>query len=165
MGRKNQRIVVTAVAQLLATTLGVSWGLAMARRVPIDWFPAPWLLDWRVAGVSALLAFFAEWLRYLISARLRKAFPAISWLCLGLGVFAASLMLADPFVDYRGDESFVFGILLVLPLLLAIGPLSRAQAWLGVAGAVAFLATCLSIIVVNGANWRVSAGFFYHEAT
>jgi hypothetical protein len=69
-------------------------------------------------------------------------------------------MLGEQFINHVGDGKFVRDVLLLLPLLVGISPLVRARPWLGVFAAVLFFGTSLSMLIVNGCDWRAVAGFF-----
>jgi hypothetical protein len=155
---------ITVAAQSAALILGCAWGYAASYQVDVAWIPGIALLDWRIAGPISSLAIFAQGLHHLASARLLGKYPTTPWLCAALGAFAIGLMLHEPFVNYRGNRSFVTGVLLMVPLFLAVGPLARSQAWLAICGVVIFLAACLSLLIVNACNSRVSVGFFFREA-
>jgi hypothetical protein len=48
----------------------------------------------------------------------------------------------------------------LLPFLLAMSPLVRAGAWLGVAGSALFSATSLAMLILNGFSRLGGYGFF-----
>ncbi len=54
-------------------------------------------------------------------------------------------------------------LLLLTPVLLAMSPLVRCREWLGLAGAVVFLATSVAMIIENGCPQGGRTGFFYAE--
>ena len=58
------------------------------------------------------------------------------------------------FLDYGGDISFVIGVLLLSPVLMAMSPLVRYREWVGLAGAVVLLATSLAMMIHNGCSRR-----------
>src|SRR3984893_10685876 len=92
--RKNLRpVLITVTAQSLAVALGWSWGFVRVRGVSIPWLLVAWLLDWNGSGAIAVLAFFAECLHYVASSQLRRTHPIVPWLCLGLALYSACIML------------------------------------------------------------------------
>jgi hypothetical protein len=68
-------------------------------------------------------------------------------------------MWAEPFLWYRGDSTFLTGILLLLPFLLGMSPLVGAGAWLGVVGSVLFFAQSLAMLTHNGSCEVGCSGF------
>lgn len=101
-----------------------------------------------------------EGLRRFASPVLRAAKPASPWVCLALGCHAWFLMLVEAFLDYSGDADFIRGVLLLLPFLLAIGPLVRAGACLGVMVSALFHANSLAMLLHNGTSLGGECGFF-----
>ena len=69
-------------------------------------------------------------------------------------------MYSEPFLDYRGDITFVFGVSLLLPLFFAMSLLVRWRAWLGLVAVVVFFATCVSMLAHNGSSESGGTGFF-----
>jgi hypothetical protein len=100
-----------------------------------------------------------EWLHYLAARRSTTAVPVVLWACITLGSYALWLMYADAFLWYHDDGSFVTGIILLLPFLLAIGPLVRAGAWLAVTGSALFFATSVAMLIRNGFSISGGSGF------
>ncbi len=100
------------------------------------------------------------------SSRLRQAHLNTGLLCEFLFLYAAWYrtgllgILPAPSLYYTNNEGLVYKILLLLPFLLATGPLVRSKAWIGVAGAVMFFASVLAMLISNAASWRSCFGFF-----
>jgi hypothetical protein len=69
-------------------------------------------------------------------------------------------MRIEAFLWYVDNTSFVVSVLRLLPFLLAMSPLVRAGAWLGVAGAGLFFATALAMLTDNGFHRLGGSGFF-----
>jgi hypothetical protein len=91
---KNLRSIVPIVGfQYLAVILGCVWGFAGFHGVSVDLRFLAWLLEWKVAGSVAILAFAAEWLRYMASSRLRSTHPATLWLSLTLALGVEDLVV------------------------------------------------------------------------
>jgi hypothetical protein len=158
-------VLVVVAAQSLAVAFGCTWGFSWYPDVIYRWKLVAWLLDEKAAGSAAIVAFLSEWLRLLVSRRLRATRTASPWLCLALAIYAGSIMLSEPFIGYSGDISFMIGVMLIMPFMLAISVLVRQRAWIAVAGAVVFAAACLSLLIINGSDWRgVWTGFFLREA-
>lgn len=155
MRKRLATVALVCAAQVAAVGFGIAWGLGAAHRVP--WLQARWSL----AGGVAVLGLGVESLRYLASRRLRMAEPVAPWVCIGLGLYAAWLMSVEAFLWYTGDSSFVIGVLRLLPFLLAMSPLVRAGAWLGVAGSASFFATALAMLIRNGCSRLGGSGFFW----
>lgn len=154
MRKRLATVALVCAAQVAAVGLGVAWGLGAAHRVR-------WLSGcWSLAGGLAVVALGVESLHYLASRRLRTARPVAPWLCAGLGSYAAWLMSVEAFLWYTGDDSFITGVLRLLPFLLAMSPLVRARAWLGVAGCALFFATSLAMLTLNGFSRLGGSGFF-----
>jgi hypothetical protein len=167
MKKRAGTVLVVVAAQSLAVALGWIWGFEWYPHEIYDWKLLAWLLEWKVTGRAAIVAFLCEWLRLLAlrGCRLRATRTASPWVSLALAVYAGCIMLNEPFIDYSGDISFITGVLLITPFMLAISVLVRQRAGIGVAGAVVFFATCLSLLLVNGRNWGgASIGFFFREA-
>ncbi len=101
-----------------------------------------------------------EGLCRLAFRRLRTAKPAAPWICLALASYAAWLMFDEAFLWYSGDRDFIQGVVLMLPFLLAVSPLVRANAWLGVLGSALFFATSLAMLIRNGISQFGGSGFF-----
>ena len=146
--------MIAAAAQYGALGLGCLHGI---RRV----------LGSEYLGGIALLAFFGEMLRFRLSPRLGQAHPNTALLCAALllyaGWFYNGLFILDPpSLDYTDGAGFVITIHLLLPFLLAIGPLVRSKAWIGVAGVIVFFATVLSMLIFNGFCLTSGTGFFSH---
>ncbi len=83
------------------------------------------------------------------------------WVCLSLFWYLVCPMCSAPFLDYGGDISFVIGVLLLSPVLMAMSPLVRYREWVGLAGAVVFLATSLAMMIHNGCSRGGMTGFFH----
>jgi hypothetical protein len=162
MKGKWQAVLTSVAAQVTAVTTGLALGFARFHRVNIEWVPLPFsgFVEWPIAGMSAVLLLAVEFFRYLSFASLRLRNPATPWLCLSLALLAALTIYVDPLVDYRGDITFMVGIYLILPWLLAIGPLVRSKSWLGVVAAVVFAGVLLSMLIENGCSLKSSSGFF-----
>jgi hypothetical protein len=166
MSNRLRSVIVAAAAQYGALALGCflggprSYGIEIPDTA-ITRVLAP-LLTFEGLGSIAALAFSVEALRYFISSRLRQADPATAWLCLGLLIYVGWFMVGGVSLEFEDGDRFVIHIYLLLPFLLAIGPLVRSKAWFGLAGAILFYATALSIIIGNGFYWRSGGGFFYH---
>lgn len=156
MTRKRLRsILMVCALDYGAAGLGAGWGLAAGYRV--GWVGAGGAL---FGGVAVVL-FAAEWLRLVVPGRFKTTRPIGAWVSLALGCYATALMFADTFYDYSGDSDFVTGVLLLVPFLLAISPLVRAAAWLGVAGSILFFAQCLAMLTYNGCWLDWGHGFFH----
>jgi hypothetical protein len=84
-------------------------------------------------------------------------------LCTVLLALAFTLMTKEPFVHYHNKATFVIQVHLLLPFLLAVGPLVRSRAWLGVVGAVLFFAASLSMIIENAYLRNGAAGFLFRS--
>ena len=69
-------------------------------------------------------------------------------------------MVGGASLEFLDSDHFVIDIHLLLLFLLAIGPLVRSKAWFGVAGAIVFYATALSIIIRSGFHSTSGIGFF-----
>jgi hypothetical protein len=148
MQKRSPTIAAVCAAQSVAVGVGVAWGLV--------WRNGPW----SVAGVLAVVLLGGEGLSRLASRRRRISKPLSPWVCLGLATYAAWLMSIEAFLWYIDDSSFVRGVLLVLPFLLAMSLLVRAGAWFGVVGSALFFATALAMLVRNGCSRLGGTGFF-----
>jgi hypothetical protein len=147
-GRLRDTALVSA-SQLASVGLGAAWGIGLSHRV--EWLPGPSAL----CGGFAVLSFGCDGAHYLLSARGRAGHRVSAFLCIALGVYAVILMAGEAFLFYSGNESFITGVLLLLPFLLALSPLVRARAWLGVVGVIVFIATSLAMLIRNGMSiWR-----------
>jgi hypothetical protein len=154
MRKRFANIALACAAQYAAAGLGTVWGLGAAPGVRR--LPGPWCL----AGGIAVLMLGIEWLHYLASRRLRTATPVIPLVCLALGSYAVWLMIVEAFLWYIDDASFVTGVLLLVPFLLAMGPLIGAGAWLGASGSALYFATSLAMLTRNGFSLSGGSGFF-----
>jgi hypothetical protein len=161
MARKWREISMIVVAQYFSALLGWCWGLALLRR-DAPWWRLLTLFDWKVTGVAAGVAFLVEAGRTEGHPGRERARRCTRSSCFALGVFVFVVMLLDPFVNCQDNGSLVAGLLLVVPTLLAIGALARSKAWLALAAAILFFATCVAMIVVNR-NSGAARGFFYRE--
>lgn len=153
--RKNLAIAsLVCVTQMASVGLGIAWGLAPAHGVR-------WLLGrWALYGTVALLLLGFQLLHSLVTLRSRRGSAITSWACTALAAYAASLMFFDPFLRVPGDGTFVVGVLLLLPFVLAQNVLARSGAWFGVAGSGLFLATSLGMLIRNGLLVSAGTGFF-----
>jgi hypothetical protein len=158
-----QPVAIGVFAQSLAVCLGYSLGLARVHGVDPGWayLPLVWLLEWHVAGATAIFILVVELAHFLGSRKLRQVEPAVPWVCLSLALFAGCTMYCDPLVNYQGDVTFITGVVLMLPWLLLISPLVRSEAWLGLAAAILFISTLLSMLIFNACSWRSARGFFF----
>lgn len=154
MPQRIATISLICIVQIAAAGLGAAWGLGVAHRV--IWIRVPWSL----AGELAVLLMVAEGIRQGVPLASGKVPAAALGICAALGAFAVSLMMGEAFLDYRGDESFIRGLLLILPYVVAVGPLVRGRAWLGVAGSALFFATALAMLISNGFSRLGGSGFF-----
>jgi len=184
--------LIVIAAQYLAVIVGVYWGRDVILRrqlqlIPRGWtglfrlldalspyclrgrLPAPtlqgveWIPVFHLEGPLAALALAVAGLRVAASPRLRRTHRQRMWLCLSLFCYVVWLMYLEPFYDYRGDISFIIGVLLLTPVLLAMSPLVRCCAWLGLSGAMLFLATSLAMIIDNACSRGGCTGFFCAE--
>jgi hypothetical protein len=153
MRKRLANIALGCAVQYAAAGLGTALGLARAHHV--YWLGVPCSI---VGGLSVLLL-SVEWLHYLAFRRSRTPAPVIPWVCMTLGSYALCLMYVDAFLWYYDDSSFVTGVMLLLPFLLAIGPLVGAGAWLAVAGSALFLATSLGMLISNGCSVTGGSGY------
>ncbi len=154
MSKNLQCTMIAAAAQYGALGLGCLMGFA--RFVGNEY----------IGGV-ALLALVGEILHFRLSPRLGQAHPNTALLCEALFLYAGwfynGLFIFDPpSLDYSDGAGFVITVHLLLPFLLAIGPLVRSKAWIGVAGVIVFFATVLSMLIFNGFCLTSGTGFFTH---
>jgi hypothetical protein len=152
--RQLRMAMTVAAAQYFAAILGAGWGWAEVRHfagIP------PASLE---AGCLAAMAITIDWLRFLATPRSRSAHPIALGILPVLACFLAWLMAADPFLFYWGDRTFVWNILLLTPLLLAMSPLVRDHAWLALAGTILFFATSIAMMVHNACCRGGFSGFF-----
>jgi hypothetical protein len=156
MRKQLANIALVCAVQYAAMGLGSVWGLAIVAH------RGHWLhIPWSGAGALAVLMLGVDWLRYLASRRLRTAVPVIPWVSMTLSCYASWLIYAEAFLWYEDDFSFVTAVMLLLPFLLAIGPLARAGAWLAVAGSALFFATSIAMLTRNGCSITGGSGFFW----
>jgi hypothetical protein len=187
-------LVLIIGAQYLAVILGAYLGLApvFARRpwlIPhgwngvfapvrwvdglgsLGWFPAVdfgafnFILGYQPPASIAALALAIEGIRILATSQSRKDDGPRICLYLALFGYVAWLMWSEPFCYYRGDLTFIAGALLLTPLLLAIGPLVRRRAWVGVCAVFVFVAVALAMLIANGCNELGMTGFFTAEVS
>jgi hypothetical protein len=178
--------IIVPAAQYSSVALGVYWGRASVfferhRFGPwgwpggwtlLDslhglggWLPAPtsrgieWIPVYHFEACLAALVLAIAVLRILASPQLRRTHRRSMWVCLSLFCYLAWLMYTEPFLGYR-DIDFVVGVLLLTPVLLTMSPLVRYREWLGLAGAVAFFATSLAMLIHNGCPRGGQTGFF-----
>jgi hypothetical protein len=111
MRKRLVTIALVCATQVAAVGLGTVWGLAAAHRV--RWLFVPPSL----AGTLAVVLLCIESLHYFASPRLRTTKPVTPWVCMALGFYAMWLMFVEAFLWYVGDESFIMGVLLMLPFL------------------------------------------------
>jgi hypothetical protein len=149
-------VFVVAMAQYLSVFLGAGWGWARIEHVVF--VPLPY----EVAGCLAVLAIGIDWLRFLRTPRLRDADPVPQLVLMILACYLAWLMMEEPFLYYSGDETFVRNVLLLTPLLLAMSPMVRWRAWLGLLGTALFFATALAMMMHNACCHNGGNGFFEH---
>lgn len=154
MRGRHLTIVLVCVTQAASVVLGTAWGLGAP--------PGVRRLDghWLLAGSLAAALLGVEALRFLSDRRLRATRPFLPWLCASFGLYAVWIMFTEPFMWYIGDATFINGILLLLPFLLALSPFVRAGAVLGATGAVIFFATSLAMLTRNGLTRSGGYGFF-----
>jgi hypothetical protein len=165
MSRRLRSTIVISSIQYSALGLGCALGFALVYRVSVPSVVVARLLQPEVLGGVALLAFLVEMLRYRWSPRMRQAHPNTAMLCEALllyaGWFYSGLcVIGRPSLEYDGSVDFIIKIHLLLPFLLAIGPLVRSAAWIGVVGVVVLFATVLSILIHNGFSPMGGIGFF-----
>jgi hypothetical protein len=180
--------LIVAAAQYFALILGVYWGrhwiFFQRHRVgPWSWLGDLTLLDmpnrlhasvpllglegiewmhaYHLEACLAALALAIAGIRLLVSTRLRRTHRQRMWVCLLLFCYLAWLMVTEPFFGSDDGTSFVIGALLLTPVLLAMSPLVRYREWLGLAGAVVFLATSVAMMIRNGCSIYGGTGFFY----
>jgi hypothetical protein len=180
--------LIVAAAQYFAVILGVYWCRARIvfqrhRLSPWAWpgdftlldmlyglrasVPLPtlqgieWIHAWHLEACLATLALAIAGVRLLVSAQLRRTHRKRMWVCLSLFCYLAWLMYTEPFLNGSDDTSFVIGVLLLTPVLLAMSLLVRCREWLGLAGAVVFLATSVAMMIENGCPRGGLTGFFY----
>lgn len=165
MSKRLRATILTATLQYGAFALGCMPALRWYHWFDIAPLPAAVLLGCllqpEILGILAATAFFAETIRRYASSPLQKRDVAIAWLCLSLLIYVGWFMAGGVSLEFDDSNRFVIQMHLLLPFLLAIGPLVRSRAWFGVAGAVMFYVAALSIVVGNGFFWRSGKGFFY----
>jgi hypothetical protein len=152
---RNRHAVIGLVcgAQYTAVGVGIAWGIGAAKGVlPLG--------PWTLTGTLAVLLLAVDAIRFQASPRLQTTNPIIPVVCYCLGLYAVLIMFGEPFLWYYDDSSFIKGIVLILPFLLAVSPLARAAAWIGVAGSCLFVATSLSMLTRNAFSLYESYGFF-----
>ena len=163
MNRRARLTLVVVILQYLAVLIGSIAGLSRVWRLYVYWLPSAPLLEPRTSCAIAVLALVVEFLRQSVSPELRQTRPGCAWLCLGCVVYALALMYLDPFAEFRGNSWYVINVCLLVPFLLAIGPLVRSGTWLGVIGVVLLYAACLAMITWNGTSWQGYASGFLHR--
>ena len=119
---------------------GAAWPIERVRHLPLFGHVPPSVAAhvrglgigrinvWHLEACLAALCWLAG-LRLMVSARLRQAQRQRMWVCLSLFCYVMCLMCNEAFLDYRGDISFVIGVLLLTPVLLAMSPLVRYREW------------------------------------
>jgi hypothetical protein len=168
MTKGVRSISVTIVAQSLAVALGWQFGFPHTQRWWADTLPRwmLWLLfpflEPSVSGPISLALFFGEPIRLWAIYKKQSESLIACAICGFLSLYTGWLMLSEPFLRYD-NESAIWGILISLPPLFAIGPLVRARAWFGVISCVMLFATCLSLIIHNACSNGALMGFFYRE--
>lgn len=161
--KQRLRITLMVVAIQYGTIgLGCFFGFGMFYRPPLLV-----AVDFRQElGALAMLAVFAEMLRFRRSKRLRQPHPWTWLLCGALFLYIAWIydgvfrILDGPSLEYSEDPALVGHLLLLTPLLGAIGPLVRSKAWVGLASVILFSTTVLSILIYNGFHNDLGIGFF-----
>ncbi len=80
---------------------------------------------------------------------------------MSLSLYAALIMLIEPFLWYQSDDStFIEGVILMVPFLLAMSPLVRFGAWIAATGSALFFASSLAMLMHNGSCRHGGSGFF-----
>ncbi|MFO0957258.1 MAG: hypothetical protein U0800_07290 [Isosphaeraceae bacterium] len=147
----------TILCQILAALVGAEWGLAAKKGLP-------WVYGrWAIAGAISLLLLGMGRIPYPLPKALKDTRPEAMALRLILASYAALLMGGEAFMYCDTTGEFLGAELLLLPFLLAIGPLVRYGEWLAAAGSALFFATCLSMALANGLMYYSSIGFFGAE--
>ncbi len=150
-----QSALIAAGFQYGAAGLGAFLGLVRSRQLDVPRWTLGWMPGRPALADAALLAFLVEMIRFMSSPRLRQAHRNTGILCEALLLYAAWFrnglfgILDVPTLEYVGRQGLVYTIMLLVPFLLAIGPLVRSRAWIGVAGTVLFYAVVLAMLVGN----------------
>lgn len=119
-----------------------------------------WIPMYHGEGCLAALALGIEGLCALASPRLRRACSSRIWPCVSLSCYLMWLMYIEPFYLYRGNITFIAGVLLLTPVLLAMSLLVRMRAWIGLLGAMVFFATWIAMMTHNACFRGGMSGFF-----
>lgn len=160
-----QSALIAAGFQYGAAGLGVFLGLVRSGQLDVPRWIIGLLLEARALATIALLALLVEMIRFMSSPRLRQAHRNTGILCEALLLYAAWFhngllgIFDEPSLYYGGNQDLVFKILLLVPFLLAIGPLLRSRAWIGVAGTLIFLVVVLEMLVGNAFARGWGSGF------
>lgn len=163
VARSRRRIQVCSSPAVLAI-----FAQCFAVGVGLWWIRSPgsgvWQLDYTDFGLIAIVLMAVDALRIdalrLVGASHRR-WPCLLALRLSLvlAAYGGLLMLADPFTEYRGNVSFLVGVALLLPFLLAISVFVRGSAWLAVGGSGLFFAIGLIMICENALSRCILRGF------
>lgn len=150
-----QSALIAAGFQYGAAGHGGFLGLVRSGQLDVPRWTLGWLPGPRALADAALLALLLEMIRFMGSPRLRQAHRNTGILCESLLLYAAWFrnglfgILDVPTLEYADRQGLVYKVVLLVPFLLAIGPLVRSRAWIGVAGTVLFYAVVLAMLVGN----------------
>lgn len=162
-----REILWIAIIQYGTVGAGCVWGWIFAHAryflppelaAHVHWTSAFW--PWM--GISGPLLLVAEGLRFAILTRQDSRNRLIPWACGALACIAAFILFVEQFLWLGGGSEDVFfgGILPLVPFLLAVGPLIRSRAFLGLVGIILFMMASLAMIVSNGFSLYGGVGFF-----
>lgn len=141
--------------QTAAAAIGLLWGWAAHERA---------FERYRILGRFDLAGTIAPTLLACRIPSIRDMRSPVSrpgWVCLATAIYASAIMFVDP-LRRQDSEGVVaaHGILLMTPLLFAIGYLERAGERQGALGAALFMAACIAMVLFNGLNRGSWHGFF-----
>jgi hypothetical protein len=141
--RRYALTIKIGLIQYLGPIFGVPGGLALVRLNPFH----ESMILWTIAGVVSV---------FLLGSDCRSR-----WICAALASLAIYIMITEPFLWCNDGSTLVYGILLLTPFILGVGPMVRSNAWSGVVGATLFVTVSLAMLTRNVFSKWSGVGFFH----
>lgn len=157
-------VVVTGVAQLGATSLGCFWGFgSLSDKRWLIFLLDPHPFGKNLLAIAACISYFDEFDRLLVSARTNRVRCTGRWLCFACGLYTIGIMATEPFMPYYGDITFLRFVVFLLPLLIGMSVVVRAESYLGLSANIVFVAVSLEMVIHNACSRGGHCGFLTCE--
>ena len=144
--------LIAACLQVGAVGLGYWYGESFPARSPSSYLACASL-----AGLIMLVALVASVLGVPVEGANYRT-P----ICITSLLYSAGVVFCEPFFRVKSADEIAVAVVIIVPLIVAIGYLVHAQAWVAAAGVTLFVFIC-NVMIASNANSSVHGSGFFNQ--